>query len=57
MSKNRDIVRFCFARLIQKELDQFASEWNAHRIRHNWMANAPAGVPNVLYYLPSLNGM
>uniref|UniRef100_A0A1X7UJL7 Uncharacterized protein n=1 Tax=Amphimedon queenslandica TaxID=400682 RepID=A0A1X7UJL7_AMPQE len=51
-----DIVRFCFGRLIQKELDQFVFEWNSHRIRPNWMANSPAGVPNDLYHLPFLNG-
>ena len=53
---DRDIVRYCFGRLIQDELNQFTKEWNSHRIRPCKKADAPAGVPDVLYFLPSLNG-
>ncbi len=52
----RDIVRFSFGPLIQEELDQFTTEWNGHRIRSNRTADAPSGVPNVMYSLPILFG-
>ena len=45
----RDIVRFSFGYLLQKQLDQFVNEWNHHRIRPTKMAHDPAGVPNVMY--------
>ena len=51
-----DIVRYCFGRLIQDELNHFTKEWNSHRISPCKKADATAGVPDVLYLLPSLNG-
>ena len=37
---------YCFFHLIQKDLEQFAREWNSHRIRHN--TAAVSGYPNEL---------
>ena len=51
-----EAVRFVFGPLIQKELDQFTTEWNNHRVRHSKMAEVPNGVPDVLYSLPCLHG-
>lgn len=56
LATNRDFIRFSFGVLIQNDLNQFATEWNTHRIRESRMANAPGGTPNVLYYFPYLNG-
>lgn len=53
---NRDIARYCFGQFIQNELDQFLEEWNSHRIRPSKKADAPAGIPNVMYHFPSLTG-
>ena len=52
----RDAVRYAFGHLIQIELDNFQSEWNSHRIRHSNMAEAPPGIPNVLFDFPELQG-
>lgn len=41
---------------MQKELDQFVEEWNSHRIRQSKNADAPGGIPNTMYYFPSLTG-
>ena len=46
----RDIARYCFGNLIQTELNQFVEEWNSHRIRPIKTADAPAGIPNVLFF-------
>ena len=53
----RDALRYSFGTLIQRELDEFATEWNSHRIRHSRMAEQPPGVPNVLYKYPVLHGI
>ena len=52
----RDAVRFSFGPLIQKELDQFVTEWNNHRIRRSNMAEVPNGIPEVLFNFPNLKG-
>ena len=57
LTQHRDIVRFCFGALIQTQLDEFLQEWNNHRIRPSKKADAPAGVPDVMYYCPSIYGM
>ena len=40
--------------LIQKELNEVAHEWNTHRIRPN--STNPGGVPDMLYFLPEIEG-
>ena len=40
--------------LIQKELVEVAHEWNTHRIRPN--STNPGGVPDMLYFLPEIEG-
>ena len=49
-------MRYVFGPLLQKELDQYVTEWNHHAIRHSNMAEVPHGVPSVLYNYPSING-
>lgn len=53
---SRDSVKYAFGPLIQKQLNEFIQEWNSHNIRKSKMAEAPAGVPNVLYNFPELKG-
>ena len=53
----RDSVRFAFGHLIQQQLNSFLFEWNMHRIRPSNMAEAPCGIPNILYNFPELKGM
>ena len=52
----RDTGRYTFGPLIQKELLQFAREWNNLRIHQSNMAEVPGGIPEVLYQMPHLNG-
>ena len=40
--------------IIQKELDNVVILWNTHRVRPS--TNTIAGIPDVLYKLPVLNG-
>ena len=49
-----ECLRFCFMRLIQKELDSVRQQWNTHRIRPSAGARCPPGIPDELYYLPPL---
>ena len=39
-----------------EELEEFTLAWNHHRIRGSNMAEAPAGVPDMLYFMPELSG-
>lgn len=50
---SRHAVRYAFRPVIQKQLSQLVMEWNYHRIRKTATAEAPSGVPEVLYHLPS----
>ena len=43
--------RFCFAKLLQKDLDEVAECWNAHYIRRSRHDTVP-GRPDELYYIP-----
>ena len=47
-----DAVRYSFGPVIQKQLSQLVMEWNHHRIRKTLTAEAPGGIPEVLYHLP-----
>ena len=50
---NRDCARYSFGPL---QLQFFVTEWNSHRIRKSKMAEAPGGIPNVLFSFPELSG-
>ena len=43
--------------IIQDELYAIAEEWNAHRIRNSHAGGAPSGIPDELFFMPSLSGM
>ena len=46
-------MRYAFSPVIQKQLSKLMMEWNYHCIRKTATAEAPSGVPEVLYHLPS----
>lgn len=52
-----DTARYALGSLIQNQLDCFTVEWNSHMIRKSAMAEAPGGIPNVLYEFPVLTGV
>ena len=54
--KYRDTARYAFGPIIQNHLNTFADEWNSHCIRKGMMAEAPGGIPNILYEYPQLHG-
>ena len=37
--------------MVQKQLSDLVLEWNHHRIRNTATAEAPGGIPEVLYHL------
>ena len=50
-------LKFCFMPLIREELHRCAELWNLHRIRpQSSNPDSPSGRPDVLYFLPELNG-
>jgi len=48
-------VWFCFAEVIQADLDKVKDHWNSHYIRKSRHDTVP-GIPEVLYYLPEYSG-
>ena len=52
-----ECLRFCFIPLLQKELNRVAQHWNLHKIRPSLNQESPPGRPDVLYFLPELNGV
>ncbi|XP_053394204.1 uncharacterized protein LOC123536326 [Mercenaria mercenaria] len=48
-----ECLRFCFTKLLQKELDELREQWNLHRVR---TSSSFAGKPNLLYHHPELFG-
>ena len=44
----KDCLWFCFAELLQEDLDAVKEHWNTHRIRKSRNGTIP-GVPDVLY--------
>ena len=46
---------YCFAPVIQKDLDIVKEHWNSHRIRKS-RHNTVAGRPDSLFYLPEFHG-
>ena len=46
---------FCFAELLQHDLDQVREHWKTHRIRRS-RCDTILGRPNALYYLPEFQG-
>jgi hypothetical protein len=42
---------YCFAELIQKDLDFVKEHWNCHRIRKSWH-DTRSGRPDSLFFLP-----
>ena len=48
-------ARYCFGRIIQKDLDSVAECWNSHRIRPSGRDTIP-GIPDELYGFPEIIG-
>ena len=51
-----DCIRFCFRRLIQKDLDRIIKEWNTHFITGRKLFVGPRGKPDIMYAAPELYG-
>ena len=52
----RYTVAFCMAHILEKELNEFKEEWNAHSIRSNSKTLLPSGIPNDMYDMPQTYG-
>lgn len=46
---------FCFAKVLQADLDKVKDHWNSHWIRKS-RHDTVSGVPDVLFYLPEYSG-
>lgn len=40
-----------------QQLDSIQLEWNTHRLRKSHLAQAPGGIPDILYDCPELSGI
>lgn len=50
-------LKFCYMPLLKEELYRVVELWNLHRIRpQSSNEHSPPGRPEVLYFLPELNG-
>lgn len=50
-----DCIRFCFMRVLRKELNEVAKSWNQHIISSSKFDNSgPRGRPDNMYFLPHL---
>jgi hypothetical protein len=47
-----DCLRFCFMKLLQRDLSEVQTLWNNHRIRKSKGATCPGGVPDHLFFTP-----
>lgn len=47
---------FCFAKVLQEDLNQVRDHWNSHKITKSGYSTVN-GVPDVMYYLPEYHGM
>ena len=45
-----------FQPIIERELSDFVTHWNSHRMRHNSRAECPGGIPDDLFDMPSTVG-
>ena len=48
-----EAIRFCFIRLLRKELKEIASDWNVHIISSS-RYQGPRGRADTMYFLPHL---
>ena len=48
-----EVIRFCFTRLLRKELKEIASDYNVHIIPSS-RYQGPRGRPDTMYFLPYL---
>ncbi|KAJ8308434.1 LOW QUALITY PROTEIN: hypothetical protein KUTeg_013308 [Tegillarca granosa] len=53
---DKNLIRFCFMRIIQDELNGVKNLWYTHRIRRNRCQGVPNGRPLTMYLLPHLYG-
>ena len=53
----RHLAAYIFGGVLARELDEFKSRWNNHRIRWNRLASCPCDVPTDLYHLVGNMGM
>ncbi|XP_062605262.1 uncharacterized protein LOC134267055 [Saccostrea cucullata] len=53
---DKNLIQFCFMRLIQDELNEVVHLWNTHRMRRNQNQVAPSGRPLTMYQIPHLYG-
>ncbi|KAB0804068.1 hypothetical protein PPYR_01038 [Photinus pyralis] len=51
---DKNLIQFCFLKIIQDELDTVALEWNLHRISGSRNSVSPRGRPFTLYHMPQI---
>ena len=51
-----ECLKFCIMQVLRDELYKFAEQWNLHRMRPSTNVESPSGRPDILYFLPEING-
>jgi hypothetical protein len=52
---HKEALWFCFADVLQRDLDKARQHWNSHRIRRSHETTVP-GIPDILYFIPEQSG-
>ncbi|KAK2554102.1 hypothetical protein P5673_024448 [Acropora cervicornis] len=52
-----ECLKFCLMQVLRDELYKFAEQWNLHRMRPSTNVESPSGRPDILYFLPEINGV
>ena len=52
---HKEALWFCFADVLQRDLDKAREHWNSHRIRKSHETTVP-GIPDILYFIPQQSG-
>ena len=52
---NYELLQFCFTGILSKEIIDISEGWNYHRVRSTKGSICPAGIPEVLFFVPELN--
>lgn len=53
----RRCLAFVLVPVLGRELQDFQKLWNTHTVRYNRKTEAPHGIPNDLYSMPSESGL
>lgn len=49
-----ECIRYCYLKLLRKELNLIKIQWNTHHIRSSRASQSPSGKPDIMFYFPEV---